>query len=219
MLRIATIASLVVLNVAVWLGPAETLLARSGDTYAVSAHLERVDDRVGEGDLGGALHLLQQLVDTYPDNAVYRYELGVFQHMHADFLSTHEKMDMRELARTAHAHMQRACELAPDDAQLASNCAVLLMDVGFFGDVVARDDLMTAWERVRYHATARQDSGAEWHFYADSVANVLLQQARIEARFGNIQAARMLVDEARAYSPRIHIPKAFIEHNRETRVQ
>lgn len=216
MLRNAIIACLVVLNVTVWLGPAETLMARSGDTYGAVVMLEQVDDLVAAGDLGGALRTLHKIVEAYPDNSAYHYELGAFQHMHADFLSQNENMNKADLARAAQEQLRRARDLAPEDIHLASNYAVRLMDVEFFGGVIERKKILEAWDRVRTLTMKRQHSVAEQYYYANSVANVLIQQARVEARFGNRDAALALIDEARSFSPHIRIPRTFFEQNAVT---
>ncbi len=69
MLRTLALTSLVLLNLLVWLGPADHIKNRLADKDGLAASLDEAIRLANDGNVEAALQAYRSLLDAHPDNA------------------------------------------------------------------------------------------------------------------------------------------------------
>lgn len=215
MIRMATIAFLIVINVSVWIGPAETILDRSVDAVATPPGLEAVEMEIVRENFRGALALLNELVAAEPENGAYRYELAMFCYLYSDFMLGEAGWSRDTLIETVQRNLRHARRLQPDDYELARQYARLQIDEQFLDNDIPREAALEAWQYTLESAIARHDTEPEWYGYPHEAAHALLNMARVEARYGNAELAQGYLDRIPAFAPDFRVPENVIQIHAE----
>lgn len=205
MLRWATIASLVVLNLSIWYGPFEAYRGTAAETKggADTPHAELLANR---GELGAALGAYQQAVTRAPKDPSAHFAYGLFCYMHDDFLRDELKWPAARVVLTVQEEFFQARSLDADSFDRASQYALYLMDTEFFGGTVTRDQTLEAWDHVIALIQKRHVEDPAWPFFTERLGYALLQRARTESRFGEVEKAQATLAEVRTLSPDFRIP-------------
>lgn len=206
MLRWATIASLVVLNLSIWYGPFESIRATTADCDGAAPNTPYAELLANEGDLDAALRAYRQAVSARPEDPAAHFEFALFCYMHADYLREEAGWPADNIVLTVWDGFYRARRLAPDNFELASQYALYLMDTEFFGKSVTRDQTLEAWDHVIALIQERHFEEPAWPFFTERLGYALLQRARTESRFGETEKAQATLAEVRTLSPDFRIP-------------
>ncbi|MBL7648444.1 MAG: tetratricopeptide repeat protein [Candidatus Hydrogenedentes bacterium] len=206
MLRWATIASLVALNLSIWYGPFESIRATTtaGDGTAQSTTTAEL--LAHEGNLDAALTAYRDAVSARPEDPTAHFEYALFCYMYADYLRDEAGWRMENIVLTVRDGFYRARRLAPDNFELASQYALYLMDTEFFGQSVSRDQTLEAWDHVIALIQERHSDDPAWPFFTEHLSYALLQRARTESRYGETANAEATLAEVRKLSPEFRIP-------------
>jgi len=209
MLRFFALVSLVVLNICVWLGPAEHVSGKLLKQWEPEHDLATAQSLANAGQINAALESYQLLVVREPENAAIHYNFGLFCAVHADALKT-LGWSNAQVASKMRDHMYRARELKPDDSSIAQDYARTLMDQAFFDPAETQRELNEAWHYVIHQANARYEKEPDWTFHAHTTACALMHLARVALRCGDEHAASAYVSEARSALPTVRVPDVFL---------
>ncbi|MBX3178129.1 MAG: hypothetical protein KF886_12255 [Candidatus Hydrogenedentes bacterium] len=213
MLRTLSIASLVLVNFAVWTRPADYLMTRSLQLFGQAPTLERAEHYAVTGKLAEALAEYQKLAETHPENPKIRYEYGMFCYLQSHRLLNDLGTPRIELARAVRTELYASRTLQPANLHRAREYAIILMDETLFRDPEVLEPALEAWRHVKdvareMHAQAPDDTGLR-----TLVAQSTLQLARVEARFGSREQAREHLAELQAISPNFRASEETLLRN------
>lgn len=211
MLRIATIALLVAVNVSVWLGPAETFVNSGSAILSGSPSLEQAEGYAVQGELDRALAEYQLLVELNPESSACRYEYGIFCYINGYYLQHEAGWSGERLAETVLEQLLRARNLSAGDHELAVKYAYLVLDEDFFGPNIGREQAIEAWKYILASVRQRHANDPAHYITPFDEAHALLQLARIESRFGDEFAAAAYIRNVRAIAPDFRIPMELAE--------
>jgi hypothetical protein len=205
MLRWATIACLVAVNLSIWYGPFEAFRGTAAETNngADTLHAEILANC---GELDAALRAYQQAVNSAPNNPSVHFEYALFCYMYKDFLRDEVKWPKARVVLTVQEEFLRARSLDGDSFDRASQYALYLMDTEFFGGTVTRDQTLEAWDHVIALILERHVEDPAWPFFTERLGYALLQRARTESCFGETDKVRATLEEVRTLSPNFRIP-------------
>ena len=206
MLRWATIASLVVLNLSIWYGPFESIRATTAAGDGTTPNTPRAELLAHEGDLDAALTAYREAVSARPEDPAAHFEYALFCYMYADYLRDEAGWRTENIVLTVRDGFYRARQLAPDNFELASQYALYLMDTEFFGKSITRDQTLEAWDHVIALIQARHREDSAWPFFTERLSYAMLQRARTESRYGETANAQATLAEVRKLSPDFRIP-------------
>jgi hypothetical protein len=206
MLRWATIASLVVLNLSIWYGPFESIRTTTAASDDTTPNTPRAELLANEGNLDAALKAYRQAVSAHPEDPSAHFEYALFCYMHADYLHDEAGWAPENIVLTVWDGFYRARRLSPDNLELASQFALYLMDTDFFGSTVTRDQSIEAWDHVIGLVQERHAEDPAWPFYTEKLGYALLQRARTEWRLGETAKAQATLAEVRTLTPDFRIP-------------
>ncbi len=206
MLRWATIASLVLLNLSIWYGPVESIRATASTGEAAAPTPPHAEQLANNGELDAALTAYQHAVAVAPEDPAAHFEYALFCYLHADYLREQAGWPEERIVLTVQEGFYRAHCLDSDDFDKASQYALYLMDTAFFGDAVTGTQTVDAWDHVIALIEKRHREDPVWPFFTVRMSYALLQRARTESRFGDADKARATLVEVRALSPDFRIP-------------
>lgn len=211
MLRIALIASLVLFNISVWVGPAEVLAARSKAMLNSTPQHDRAERYTLEGDIVSAAAEYQALVEAEPNNADFRSDYGLLCFNNGDTLRKTLGWSRAELQVLVVEQFKAARDLAPGDYRLASQYAMTLMDERFFGNDLDVEIPIEAWTAILNTVADEDTLKSEWSLHDQVEAHAYLQMARIEFRYGRKAEMERYIAQALAENPKLRIPKDLRE--------
>lgn len=209
MLRWATIASLVVLNISIWYGPLDTIRGKASDDREAQAVDTDAEVLANSGDLAGALTAYRAAVESSPKDPEARFAYALFCYMHAGYLRENAHWTAEAVVRTVRESFYAARELAPKDYEKASQYALYLMDQRFFGAYVTLDQVQEAWDHVIKLVEEHHAIDPGWRFYREYMSYALLQRARAAARFGDKESAAADLERVRTVAPDLRIPESL----------
>ena len=213
MLRTAVVGSLVLVNISVWMGPAERFMSGAMSAFDPAPRVERAQHFVIAGDLPAAFKEYRALVAAHPENGAYRYEFGSFCYINSKVLQETTGLTDRQVLAVIQQQLYEARQLDRDDYDLAHEYAFVLMDDDMIRAGVTRAQTTEAWERVLELLEARHLREPEWPDYRTKAAQAHVQLARVASRFGDPVAARKSVESAVAIDPEFRVRKNLIERN------
>jgi hypothetical protein len=211
MLRMALIASLVLFNLSVWVGPAEVLAARGKAMLKSSPRHEVAERFVMEGAIESAAMEYQVLLQAEPENATYHAEYGMLCFNNGEALQKSFGWPREQLLTTVVEHFKTARDLSPGDISMATQYAMALMDVEFFGTDLPVDITVEAWSDLLTIVAEKRAESPDWAHYRQATAHTYLQLARTEFRYGRKAEMEKYVAQALAESPKLRIPKELRE--------
>lgn len=213
MLRMAVIGSLVLVNIFVWMSPAERFMSSAMGVFDPAPRVERAEHFVVAGDLPAAFKEYQALVAAHPENGAYRYAFGIFCYINSKGLRKAAGLTSPEIFAVIQQELYAARELSANDYDLAQEYALILMDDDMLRAGATRAQATEAWGRVLELLEARHQREPEWTLYATKAAQINVQLARVASRFGDVAAAEESIRTALAIAPDFRVPENFIERN------
>ena len=211
MLRIALIASLVLFNLSVWMGPAEVIAARGKAMLDIGPRYEHAQMYVMEDDIVSAAKEYQALVDAEPRNATFRSEYALLCFNNGAKLQEVFGWSHETLLNTVVEQFKTARDLSPDDYGAATQYAMALMDVAFFGNDLPVEIPVEAWSMILDIVSAKRALVPEGLYYEQAAAHTYLQLARIEFRYGREAEMEKYIEQALTENPKLRIPKDLLE--------
>jgi len=211
MLRMALIASLVLFNISVWVGPAEVLAARGKAMLKSSPQHEAAERLVMDGDIESAAVKYQALLSAEPENATYHAEYGMLCFNNGEVLQKAFGWPREQLLTTVADHFKRARDLSPGDMTMATQYAMALMDVEFFGTDLPVEITVEAWNELAAILAVQRAQSPDWAHLRQATAHAYLQLARTEFRYGRKAEMENYIAQALAESPKLRIPKDLRE--------
>jgi len=211
MLRMALIASLIVLNLSVWTGPAEVLAARGKALIERGPRYERAQDYVYKGDVKSALAEYEALIEAEPQKAAYHAEYALLCYNENYFLLTTLGWNRGDLIATVQREMKTARELSPNDYSASAQYALALMDVEFFGTELPIEVIVEAWNHTIALVRELREDTPGWADYNKAIAHASLQLARAEHRYGRETEMEKYVEQALDIEPTLRIPKDLLD--------
>lgn len=215
MLRTVTIATLVLLNCSVWLGPAERSVDFTIKAFADAPQLERAEHFVVAGDFEAAYDEYEALAKAHPDELLYRYEFGLFCYINARKLVESGNHTAVELSEQIQEELYAARSLDEGDYTLAYEYAITMMDGTIMDTSVTREDALEAWRNVLAVLDAQYARERDSYEYTVRAAQAYTQMARVESRLGAPGNVMVFVRQARAIDPSFRIPEKLISGNLE----
>lgn len=206
MLRMALIASLVLINLSVWTGPAEVLSARGKAMLDSRPDYERAQDYVMKGDIAEAASEYRGLIAATPDNASYHMEYGLLCYNNGPAIQAALGWTRDTLLSTVVEEFRRARDLTPGDFSMSSQYALALMDKEFFGTALPRDTVLEAWHNTLSIVLKKGEAQPDGSEFDLAAAHVYLQLARAEYRFGRTEEMQQYLDQALKENPGLRIP-------------
>lgn len=206
MLRMALIASLVLINLSVWTGPAEVLAARGKAMLDSRPDYERAQDCMMKGELPEAAREFQSLIAATPDNASYHMEYGLLCYNNGPALQTALGWTRETLISTVVEEFRRARDLSPGDFSMSSQYALALMDTEFFRSDLPRDTVLEAWQNTLSIVLKKGEAQPDWSEFDLAAAHIYLQLARAEFRYGRTEEMQQYIGQALKESPLLRIP-------------
>lgn len=206
MLRMALIASLVLINLSVWTGPAEVLAARGKAMLDSRPDYERAQDHMIKGELAEAAREFQSLIAETPDNASYHMEYGLLCYNNGPAMQIALGWTREMLLSTVVEEFRRARDLCPGDFSMSSQYALALMDREFFGTDLPIDTVLEAWNNTLSIVRKKGTDQPDWRNSDLAAAHVYLQLARAEFRYGRTEEMQQYIDQALKVSPGLRIP-------------
>jgi tetratricopeptide (TPR) repeat protein len=207
----ALIASLVLFNISVWVGPAEVLAARGKAMLDSAPQHERAERFIMEGDIVSAATEYQALVEAEPDNASFRSEYGLLCFNNGKKLQHAFGWSREELQAIVVEQFKAARDLSPEDYSLATQYAMALMDAQFFGKELPVEIPIEAWENILTTVGTKQVLNSSWSMHDQVKSHTYLQLARIEFRYGRKAEMEKYIEQALAENPKLRIPKDLLE--------
>lgn len=213
MLRFATIAALCLLNLSVWVGPAERFMSYTMTMFDHAPRLERADYYVLAGDHRAALEEFQAFVAANPSDSSGHLALASFCYINAGTLRAELGMASEAVTALIQREYYQARSLDEEDYALSYQYAFAMLDEELMRTGVTCEQAVEAWTHVLHLVEGGRTDGARRNSHGANVAQVHIQLARIMSRFGNPDAAQAHLDMAFAAEPGIKIPAQFIELN------
>lgn len=211
MLRMTLIASLVLFNLSVWMGPVEVLAARGKALIDPGPRYERAQDYVIKLKFGEAAQEYLALLEKEPDNLLYHTELGLLYYNNAEQLRAELGWDhTRAMAGTV-KHMKAARDLSPGDYSASAQYALTLMDDEFFGTALPVEVPVEAWKHTLAIVTQDRSSTPTWEMHYASAAHIYLQLARVHKRYGQKDDVAHYVEQVLTERPNFRIPQDLLE--------
>ena len=124
MLRITLIASLVLFNFSVWVGPAEVLATRGKAMLDSSPQHEDAERFILEGDIASAAAVYLALLRAEPQNAVLHAEYGLLCFNNGEELQQAFGWPREQLLTTVMRHFKTARDLTPGDIHMSTQYAM-----------------------------------------------------------------------------------------------
>ncbi len=211
MLRMALIASLIVLNLSVWVGPAEVLAARGKALIERGPRYERAQQFVYKGEVKSALAEFQALIEAEPETAAYHAEYALLCYNEGELLLTTLGWNRDDLIATVQREMKTARELSPKNYSASAQYALALMDADFFGTDLPIEVIVEAWSHTIALVRELRENTPGWADYDMAIAHASLQLARAEHRYGRDAEVEKYVEQALTLDPRLRIPKDLLE--------
>lgn len=211
MLRMALIASLVLFNISVWVGPAEVLAARGKAMLNSTPEHERAERFIMEGDIVSAAAEYQALIELEPDNATFHSEYGLLCFNNGETLQKAFGWSREKMQMTVVEQFKTARDLSPGDYSLASQYAMTLMDTRFFGNELPVGIPLEAWENILTTVGSKQVLNSDWSMHDQVEAHTYLQLARVEFRYGRKAEMEKYIEQALAENPKLRIPKDLLK--------
>lgn len=207
MLRMALIFSLILLNLSVWVGPAEVIAVRTRALLDARPQYERAQACVLDGDFKSAVAEYQALIQVEPENPLYRSELGLLCFNNGEAIQEQLGWSRDKTLWMVVENFRAARDLTPGDYSAAALYAMTLMDENFFGNDLPLDVVLEAWKQTLATVRLKQDQGDTWNQIDMAAAHAFLQLARAEYRYGRKIEMQQYLDLALAENPRIRIPE------------
>ena len=211
MLRMALIASLIVLNLSVWMGPAEVLAARGKALLDRAPRYERAQQYAYKGDVKSALAEYEALIQAEPKNASYRAEYALLCYNESDLLVGALGRSRAEVIATVQREMMAARDLSPRDYSASAQYALALMDEEFFGTELPIEVIVEAWNHTIALVRELRENTPGWTDYNMAIAHACLQLARAEHRYGRDAEVNRYLKQALDLEPELRIPSDLIE--------
>lgn len=210
MLRITLIASLVLFNISVWVGPVEVIAARGKAMLDSPPQHERAERFIIEGDIVSAATEYQALVEFEPGNAIFRSEYGLLCFNNGATLQKAFGWSREKLQEIVVEQFKAARDLSPEDYSLATQYAMSLMDAQFFGNELPVDIPLEAWENILTIVGSNQVLNSDWNMHDQVEAHAYLQLARVEFRYGRKAEMEKYIEQALSENPKLRIPKDLL---------
>lgn len=211
MLRMALIASLIVLNLSVWTGPAEVLAARGKALLDRAPRQDRAQHYVFHGDWKAALTEYEALIAADPKNPAYRGEYALLCYNESEKLQLALNWDRASLVATVQREMKAARDLSPRDYSASAQYALSLMDEDFFDkELLPIETIEEAWGHTIAVVRELREKTPGWTKYDMAIAHACLQLARAEHRYGRDAEVAKYVRQALDIAPELRIPKDLI---------
>lgn len=211
MLRMALIASLILFNFSVWVGPAEVLAARGKAMLDSSPRHEDAERFIMEGDIASAAALYQALLQAEPENVALHTEYGLLWLNNGATLQHALGWSREKMLMTVVEQFRKARDFSPGDFSMATQYAMTLMDTEFFGNDIPIEHIIEAWNEVL--TIVRQENALvpQWNRHPQVEAHTFLQMARTEFRYGRKAEMEKYIEQALAKNPKLRIPKDLLE--------
>lgn len=207
MLRISLIASLLILNLSVWVGPAEVLAARGKAMLDRRPQYERAQQYVMNNNVASAVREYQRLLKEEPNNAVYHTDYALLCFNNAEYLLSDLGWKRSDLIATVQSEMKQARDLSPEDYSASAQYALALMDTDFFGTALPVDVVVEAWTHTVELTRKYQGTSVAWNSHDTAIAHAYLQLARTEFRYGRMDEMEKYIEQALAENPGLRIPR------------
>jgi tetratricopeptide (TPR) repeat protein len=210
MLRMALIASLIVLNLSVWMGPAEVLAARGKALIDPAPRYDRAQQYAYKGDVKSALAEFEALIEAEPKNANYRAEYALLCYNESELLVGTLGRNRGELIATVQKEMKAARDLSPREYSASAQYALALMDEEFFGTELPVEVIVEAWSHTIALVRELREQTPGWADYDTAIAHACLQLARAEHRYGRDAEVEKYLRQALDIEPTLRVPGDLI---------
>lgn len=211
MLRMALIGSLILLNLSVWIGPAEVLAIRGKAILDNRPQHERAQKYLFNGDFESAVAEYEALIDVESGNVAFHTEYGMLWLNNGTSLQQSLGWSREKMLATVVEQFKLARDAAPGDFGLASQYAMALMDEAFFGTDLPVETVLEAWREVLAIAEGERGATSPHHNHYQAKAHTFLQLARTEYRYGRKAEMEKYIEQALAENPRLRIPRDLLE--------
>ncbi len=211
MLRLALIASLILLNLSVWTGPAVVLAARGKALMERGPSYERAQEYAYQGDVKAALAEYEALIGAEPKKAAYRADYALLCYNESEVILATLGWDRGKLIATVQKEMKAARDLSPREYSASAQYSLALMDEEFFGKELPIEVIVEAWNHTISIVRELRENTPGWTDYDLALAHACLQLARAEHRYGREAEVDRYLKEALDLEPELRIPSDLTE--------